>query len=54
MCASNRIEQFSASYFLTGHLLLTVLLAQVAHEQGIDRDNPGDGDGRPDGGAGGY
>ena len=48
MCVSNRIEQFSASYFLTGHLLFTVLLAQVAHEQGVGDDGSRDGDDHSD------
>ena len=47
MCVSNRIEQFSASYFRAG--LSPILLAQVAHEQDVYDDRPGDGNGRPDG-----
>lgn len=46
MCVSNRIEQFSASYFQAG--LSPILLVQVAHEQGVGNDSPGDGDDRPD------
>ena len=44
MCVSNRIEQFSASYFLAGlspPVPLVILLAQVAHEQDEDDDGPG-------------
>jgi len=51
MCVSNRIEQFSASYFLAGlspPVPLVILLAQVAHEQDVYDDGPGDGDSRPD------
>jgi hypothetical protein len=54
MCVSNRIEQFSASYFLAGlspPVPLVILLAQVAHEQDEDDDGPGGGDSRPGNGA---
>ena len=54
MCVSNRIEQFSAGYFLAGlspPVPLVILPTRIARQQDEGSDGPGDGDGRPGAGA---